>query len=66
MYLSIFIISTKEMYSITPAAKDMEKDNQLVFLDLLNNTIKLPKTVDKPANNVIEKATKKALSIVIF
>ena len=54
------------MYSITPAAKDMEKDNQLVFLDLLNNTIKLPKTVDKPANNVIEKATKKALSIVIF
>ena len=25
------MISTNEMYNITPAAKDMEKDNQLVF-----------------------------------
>ena len=60
------MISTNEMYNITPAAKDMEKDSQLVFLDLLNNTIKLPKTVDKPTNKVIEKAIKKALSILIF
>ena len=60
-------ISTNDTYSITPAAKDMLKDNQPVFKDFLKKTTKLPITVDKPASNVIEKAKRKELSkILIF
>jgi lipid A disaccharide synthetase len=55
-------ISTKDTYNITPAAKDILKDNQPVFKDLLKKTTKLPITVDSPASNVIEKAKRKELS----
>ncbi len=56
-------ISTKETYIITPAAKDILNESNLVFLILEKNTIKPPIAVANPAHNEIIIAITEEFSI---